>query len=186
MIQPLLYRQGPKIPVSRRDWPPTVSLIYARRQNPSLPGDTGLIHPLLYRQGPKIPVSPATLASYGLSYIGEAPKSQSRLRDWPHRSSLMHARPQNPSLAGETGLKKPLLYRQGPQIPVSPARLASNSLSDIGKAPESQSRRRDWPHTASLIEARPHNPSVVGETGLIQPLLYRQGPEIPVSPARLA
>ena len=39
----------------------------------------------------------------------------------------------------------------GPKIPVSPARMASNNFSYIGKAPKSYSRRRDRPLTASLI-----------------------------------
>ena len=38
---------------------------------------------------PKIPVSPARLASYGLSYIGKAPKSQSRRPEWPQTASLI-------------------------------------------------------------------------------------------------
>ena len=59
--------------------------------------------------------------------------------------------PQNSSLAGKTSLIRPLLYSQSPKIPVSPARMASNSLSCIGKAPKTQFRRRDWPQIASLI-----------------------------------
>ena len=78
-----------------------------------------------------------------LSSIRKAPNYESRRRDLPQTASVIYARPQNPSLAGETDLKWPPFYRQGPQIPVSPARLPSNSLSYIGKAPKSQSRRRD-------------------------------------------
>ena len=123
-------------------------------------------------QGPEDPVLPARLASNSLSYMSKAPKSQSRRRHWHQIASLIYARPQNPSLAGETDLTQPFLYRQGLQIPVSPARLdpkslsgtghtseipvsparlASYSLCYIGNAPKSQSQRRDWPQTASLI-----------------------------------
>ena len=58
---------------------------------------------------------------------------------------------QTSSLAGKTSLIRPLLYRQSPKIQVSPARMASNSLSYIGKAPKTQFCRRDWPQIASLI-----------------------------------
>ena len=98
-----------------------------------------------------MPVSPARLASNGLSYIGKAPTPRSRRRDCPQIASLIQASPPNPSFAGETGLKQPLLYRQGPKIPVPPAGLASYSLSYMGKTTKSQSRRRDRPQKASLI-----------------------------------
>ena len=169
-----------------RDWRQTASLIWARPQNPILGGDTGIKQPLSYRQGPKIPVWPARLASYNLSYVGKTTRSKSRRRDWRQTACLIYARPQNPSLAGETGLKQPLLYRQAPQIPVSPARLASNSLFYIGNTPKARSRRQECPQTASLISARPQNPSLAGETGVKQPLLYGQGPKIPFSAATLA
>ena len=39
--------------------------------------------------GPEIPVSPARLASYGLSYIGKAPKFQSHPPEWPQTASLI-------------------------------------------------------------------------------------------------
>ena len=56
----------------------------------------------------------------------------------------------------------------------------------VGKAPKSQTRRREWPQTASLILAGPPNPSFASATGLKQPLLYMQSPKIPGWPARLA
>ena len=57
----------------------------------------------------------------------------------------------NPSLAGGDGLKQPLFSRQGPNIPVSPAGMAPNSLSYVDKTPKSHSRWQDRPHIASLI-----------------------------------
>ena len=170
----------------RRDWPQTASPIHARPRNPSLAGETGLKQCGLYRQGPKIRPSWARLASNGLTYIGKAPKSHSRRRDWLQTAFTIYIRPRNPSLANETGLKQPLLYRQGPEIPVLPVGLASNSLCYTGNIPKSQSRRRDWPEAASRIYARPQNPSLTGETGLQQHLFCRQDPEIGVSPATRA
>ena len=46
---------------------------------------------------------------------------------------------------------QPLLYREGPKILVSPATLASSSLSYICKDPNTRSHRRDWPQAASVI-----------------------------------
>ena len=154
--------------------------------NAGLAGETGLKQPLLYTKGPRMPVSPERLASNSLSCIQKAPECQSRRRDWPQTASPIYIRPQNGSLAGETGLKQPLLYTEGPRMPVSPERLASNSLSCIHKAPKWQSRWRDWPQTASPVYIRPQNASLAGETGLEQPLLYTEGPRMPVSPERLA
>ena len=59
-------------------------------------------------------------------------------------------RPRTPRLAGETGLKQPVLYRQVPKILFSPTRMAS-IVSYIGKAPKSHSRRREWSQIASPI-----------------------------------
>ena len=144
----------------------------------------------MYKQDPLIPVSPATLFSNSLSYKGKAPKSQSCRQYSPQRPShhplLYRQRPRNPILAGGTSLKLPLLCTQHPETAKWPATLASNSLSHIGKAPKSRSRRRDLAQAACPIQARPRNPSPAGETGLKQPLLYREGPKFPCSAARLA
>ena len=126
------------------------------------------------------------LASYYLSYIGKTPKSESRRRGWGQTASSIHARPPKYSFSVERGLLQPFLYGQGPKIPNSPTRVASNSLSDFGKHAKSPYRRPNWPQTASLISAKPRNRLLDGETGLKRPLIKRPGPKITVSPARVA
>ena len=59
------------------------------------------------------------------------------------------------SFPRKTGLKQPLVYRPNPEIPISPARLASNILTYIGKAPKCHPRWRDVPQTASYIGKAP-------------------------------
>ena len=135
----------------RRGWPQAASPIHARPPKYSFSGEGGLLQPFLYGQGPKIPDSPARVASNSLSYLGKDAKSQYQRPNWPQKASLISAKPQNRLLAGETGLKRPLLKRPGPKITISPARLASNSFFFSGKPPKSPSRRRDWPETAFLM-----------------------------------
>ena len=57
-----------------------------------------------------------------LSHAQMAPKSQWRRRDWGFVASPMQGRPQNPGVAGETGLRWPPLETKGPRIPVLGAR----------------------------------------------------------------
>ena len=104
-------------------------------------GETGVKQPLLYRPSPKI--LPARVASL----IWARPQTPSLVAETGLKQPLLYR--QGP--VSETGLKQPLLYRQGPEIPVSPARVALYILSYLGTAPNSQSRRRDRPQTASVI-----------------------------------
>ena len=77
----------------------------------------------------------------------------------------MQRMPSNRSLAGKTCLKQPLLYKDHPETPVSPLRLALNSLSYAEKAPKFRLAR---------------------QTGLEQSFLCRKAPKFQLLLARLA
>ena len=63
---------------------------------------------------------------------------------------------------------------------------APKCLSHIGQASKSQFHRPNGPQPASPIQERPQNSTLIGETGLKQPLLFGKGPKIPISQLRRA
>ena len=125
-------------------------------------------------------------ASNSLSRTGKVPNTRSRQREWRKIASLVYERLQNPRLGGRNGHKRPQKTSPAGEITISLARLASSRLSHTRMVPEPQSR---WPKsrtTTSPIKQNDQNPNPASKNALKQPLSYRKGLKIQVSPARPA